>query len=182
MIIEWGTHRLQLVEGNITAQSVDVVMNAANSELAGGGGVDGAIHRAAGPSVMAETRQCYPDGCPTGQAVLSTAGLLPAKHIAHAVGPIWEGGHRGEPELLRSAFRQTLLLAESVEARSIACPALSTGVYGYPIDLAAETILAEIRDFLCERLQQTPPWDIRIVLFDAGAYAAFARVLEQMAD
>ncbi len=181
MIVEFGGHRLQLVQGDITQQQVEVIVNAANTDLAGGGGVDGAIHRAAGPSVMAETDQRYPAGCPTGDCVETSAGQLPARFLLHAVGPVWRGGHRGEPELLRSAYRNCLNRAELLECRSIAFPALSTGAYGYPIDLAAETTLDEIRQFLSEA--RTPPvWDIRLVLFDRGAYAAFARVLETMVE
>ena len=181
MIVEFGGHRLQLVQGDITQQQVEVIVNAANTDLAGGGGVDGAIHRAAGPAVMAETGQRYPEGCPTGDCVETSAGQLSARFLRHAVGPIWKGGHRGDPELLRSAYRNCLNRAEQLECRSMAFPALSTGAYGYPIDLAAETTLGEIRQFLSE-VRPSPAWDIRLVLFDRGAYAAFARVLETMVE
>jgi O-acetyl-ADP-ribose deacetylase (regulator of RNase III) len=175
--VQFGRHRIELVRGDITTQQVDAVVNAANSALAGGGGVDGAIHRAAGPSVMEETRRRYPRGCPTGEAVVTAAGHLPARFIFHAVGPVWQGGHRGEPDLLRSAYRRCLELAIAHDCRSVAFPAISTGIYGYPMDLAAETALEEIRRFLVEQATAAP-LTVRMVLFDAGAYAAFARVLE----
>jgi O-acetyl-ADP-ribose deacetylase len=177
MNVQFGPHRVQLVQGDITRQTADAIVNAANSALAGGGGVDGAIHRAGGPSLMEETRRRYPDGCPTGDAVETAAGKLSAKRVFHAVGPVWRGGHQGEPELLRSAYRRCLELAAEHNCRSIAFPAISTGVYGYPIDLAAEHSLDEVIDWFSADPQR-PPLEVRFVLFDAGAYAAFARVLE----
>ena len=179
MLVQFGTCRLELVQGDITRQRVDAIVNAANSKLAGGGGVDGAIHRAAGSTLMDETRQRYPDGCPTGSAVATSAGLLNAKFVFHAVGPIWRGGVSGEIDLLKSAYRRCLELAVEHNCRSIAFPAISTGVYGYPIDLAAETSLAVTREFL---LTQKKPELVRFVLFDGGAFGAYARVLEAMAD
>lgn len=121
--------------GDITQESVDVVVNAANCDLKGGGGVDGAIHRAAGPSVMAECRQI--GSCATGSAVMTSAGKLPAKKIIHAVGPVWHGGGHKEPELLKRAYESCFRLAKNNELRSIAFPAISTGVYGYPKKEAA---------------------------------------------
>src|SRR3954452_49553 len=117
---------LELVMGDITQQDVDAIVNAANSRLAGGGGVDGAIHRAGGPSIMEETRQLYPDGCPTGSAVITAAGNLRAKYVIHAVGPFWSGGNRREAGLLAAAYRTSLELAAAHDCRSIALPALST--------------------------------------------------------
>jgi O-acetyl-ADP-ribose deacetylase (regulator of RNase III) len=179
MVVTFGDCRLGLLQGDITVQQVDAVVNAANASLAGGGGVDGAIHRAAGPSVMQETRASYPDGCPTGSAVATSGGNLPAKHIFHAVGPRWRGGHKGERELLRSAYRRCLELSIEHRCRSLAFPAISTGVYGYPMDLAAEDSLAAVRDFLVA--EQTPRL-VSFVLFDAGAYGAYARVLESFVE
>lgn len=175
MNVQFGLSRVELVQGDITRQAVDTIVNAANSELAGGGGVDGAIHRAAGPTIMQETRARFPLGCPTGDAVVTAAGGLPVKFIFHAVGPIWRGGQHREPELLRSCYRRCLELAVKHGCQSIAFPAISTGVYGFPVDLAAENSLDVIRRFLndCEQ-----PLVVRIVLFDGGFYAAFARVLE----
>lgn len=172
-----GSCRLELLQGDITRQQVDAIVNAANSQLAGGGGVDGAIHRAGGPALMAETRQMFPGGSPTGSAVPTTAGNLPAKFVFHAVGPVWRGGQDREPELLRSAFNRCLELAIEHDCQSLAFPAISTGVYGYPKDLAAEETLQTIRAFL-ESNQR--PALVRMVLFDGGTYGAFARVLESM--
>lgn len=170
---------LELMQGDITRQSVDAIVNAANSELAGGGGVDGAIHQAAGPSVMAETQARYPLGCPTGDAVSSAGGLLPAKWIFHAVGPVWRGGDQNEATLLRSCYRRCLELAAKHDCASIAFPAISTGVYRFPIDLAAENSIDEVRLFLESAAK---PLVARFVLFNAGAYGAFARVLETYLD
>jgi len=169
--------RIELTQGDITAQEVDAVVNAANSRLAGGGGVDGAIHRRGGPAVMAETDQKYPDGCPTGSAVISGAGNLAAKHVIHAVGPVWGGGNRGEADLLAGAHRKSLELAVEHGCRSIAFPALSTGAYRYPIDQAARVALATVMEFLLEKKE---PELVRFVLFDAGAYGAFSAALEEL--
>lgn len=172
-----GDCQLELTQGDITRQSVDAIVNAANSALAGGGGVDGAIHRAAGPSLMEETSRLYPQGCPTGSAVATSAGKLPARFVFHAVGPVWAGGQQGEPGLLRAAFLKCLMLARDHGCKSIAFPAISTGAYGYPIDLAAEVALGVSREFL---QQYDAPESVRFVLFGEGAYGAFARVLEAM--
>jgi O-acetyl-ADP-ribose deacetylase (regulator of RNase III) len=169
--------RLELHVGDITAQRVDAIVNAANSHLAGGGGVDGAIHRAGGPEIMADTDRRYPEGCPTGGAVPSVAGKLNAKYVFHAVGPRWKGGRAGEPELLASAYRKCLELALANECNSIAFPAISTGIYGYPMDQAAEIALGTIRDFLAARGR---PATVRFILFSEGAYGAFARVIESI--
>lgn len=179
MIVQFGSCRIELAQGDITAQQVDAIVNAANSRLAGGGGVDGAIHRAAGPALMAETCAQFPDGCPTGSAVATSAGRLPVKFVFHAVGPIWRGGVAREAELLAATYRRCLELAVEHSCRSIAFPALSTGVYGYPMDLAAERSLAAVREFL---LQHQQPELVRIVLFDGGSFGAFARVLETMTE
>lgn len=177
MLVQFGSSRLELVEGNIVLQQVDAIVNAANSQLAGGGGVDGAIHRAGGEELMVETNRRYPEGCPTGDAVATSAGRLPAQHVFHAVGPVWRGGIHGEPDLLRSAIRRCLELAIEHNCDSIAFPAISTGVYGYPSDLAAQESLGTVRDFLIERGQ---PDLVRFVLFGEGSFGAFARVLEAM--
>lgn len=179
MIVQFGACRVELVQGDITRQDVDAIVNAANHALKGGGGVDGAIHRAAGPSLMEETRNKYPDGCPTGSAVSTSAGRLLSKFVFHAVGPIWRGGVAGEADLLASAYRRCLELAVEHSCRSIAFPALSTGVYAYPMDLASERSVTTVREFLLDRQQ---PELVRFVLFDAGSYGAFARTLETMAE
>jgi O-acetyl-ADP-ribose deacetylase (regulator of RNase III) len=174
-----GDSLLELALGDIVAQPVDAIVNAANSRLAGGGGVDGAIHRAGGPEIMAETRRRYPDGCPTGSAVASGAGLLPAKFVFHAVGPVWQGGRQGEPTLLKSAYETCLKLAVQHQCRTIAFPALSTGAYGYPLDRAALDALAAVIEFL----QGEPTaLTVRFVLFGEGALGAFSRALEELLE
>ena len=168
---------IELIRGDVTLQATDAIVNAANSSLAGGGGVDGAIHRAGGPSIMAETRRRYPDGCPTGSAVISGAGELPAKHVIHAVGPVWNGGHRKEADLLASAYRHCLELAVEHDCGSIAFPSLSTGAYRYPLDQAAGVALGTVWDYL-----QTAgrPEVVRFVLFGDEAYAAFHKALTEL--
>ena len=172
-----GSCVLELVTGDITRQTTDAIVNAANSRLAGGGGVDGAIHRAGGPSIMAETRQHYPQGCPTGDAVITGAGQLPARYVIHAVGPIWNGGQHHEAEQLASAYQQSLAVAVAHQCHSVAFPSLSTGAYGYPVALAAQTALATVVAFLREHRQ---PSGVRFVLFDSGTYAAYAAALGEM--
>lgn len=165
-----GGRRLRLVEGDITRQSADVIVNAANSALAGGGGVDGAIHRAAGPSLMRELRRI--GSCPTGGAVATGAGALPARWVFHAVGPIYRGGGQGEAELLASCYRTCLRMAEEREARSICFPSISTGAYGYPLAEAARIAL----DASTSHLEQpeTQLQEIVFVLYGLAAYEAYA--------
>ncbi|REJ67256.1 MAG: macro domain-containing protein [Planctomycetota bacterium] len=177
MRVEIASTWLELVDGDITAQEVACVVNAANSRLAGGGGVDGAIHRAAGPTLMEETRRRYPEGCPTGSAVISSAGELAAEYVIHAVGPVWNGGQSGEAEQLAAAYRRALELAHEQACASIALPALSTGAYGYPVDLAARVALGTSIDFVSEH---SLPSLVRFVLFGGGAYGAFAAALEEL--
>jgi O-acetyl-ADP-ribose deacetylase (regulator of RNase III) len=126
---------IELVVGDITEQEVDAIVNAANSTLLGGGGVDGAIHRAGGPSILAECRDL--GGCPPGEVKATGAGDLPAKHVLHAVGPVWRGGGSGEPDQLAACYRRAIELAAALGDRTIAFPAISTGAYGYPVELAA---------------------------------------------
>ncbi len=177
MLIMVEECRLQLVRGDITLQEVDAIANEANSELAGGGGVDGAIHRAAGPSVMEETEREFPGGCRTGTAVPTSAGALSAQFIFHTVGPIWRGGGEDEELLLRGCYRSCLELTVERGLESVAFPSISTGVYGYPVDLAAEASLDEVRRFL---ETQRRPSLVRFVLFSDGDYGAYSRVLEEM--
>ncbi|MGW8256502.1 MAG: O-acetyl-ADP-ribose deacetylase, partial [Thermoguttaceae bacterium] len=173
--VEINKSVLELLQGDVTTQEVDAVVNAANSRLAGGGGVDGAIHRRGGPSIMAETKERYPQGCPTGSAVISSAGNLAAKYVIHAVGPVWSGGGRHETDLLAGAYRSCLELALEHDCRSIAFPALSAGAYRFPIDAAAQIALSTAIDFLREHGK---PDLVRFVLFDAPTYKAFAAALE----
>ena len=178
MQVKINNQTLELRQGDITLQEVDALVNAANSSLAGGGGVDGAIHRRGGPSIMTQTRDKYPDGCPTGSAVISGGGSLPREYVIHAVGPIWDGGRRGEAELLASAYRRCLELAVEHGCQSIAFPSLSTGAYRYPVDQAARIALRTITAYLNEQGQ---PGLVRFVLFDAGTYGAYAAALEEIA-
>jgi O-acetyl-ADP-ribose deacetylase (regulator of RNase III) len=168
---------LELALGDITEQKVDAIVNAANSQLAGGGGVDGAIHRRGGPSIMSETARRYPQGCRTGSAVISTAGNLPARYVIHAVGPRWRGGTAGEAELLASAYRTALSLASGHQCKSIALPALSCGVYGYPADEAGRIALSTARSFLAEDATIAV---VRFVLFSSDILNTFAAALEEI--
>ena len=169
---------VELVQGDITDQQVDAIVNAANRHLAGGGGVDGAIHRRGGPAIMEETRRRYPDGCPTGSAVISGAGELPAKYVIHAVGPIWRGGEQGEAERLASAYRRSLELAFEHGCESVALPALSAGAYGYPLGEACRVALREAFDFL---QHHDGPRLVRFVLFSEDVRQAFAEALHELA-
>lgn len=168
---------LELVRGDITEQEVDAIVNAANSGLRGGGGVDGAIHRAGGPQIMEECRRI--GGCPTGEAVITTAGDLPADRVIHAVGPVWRGGGGGEADLLAGAYRSSLQLAASEGLRSIAFPSLSTGAYRYPIEQAARVALGAVIGYLRENPGALDL--VRFVLFTEDDLRVYEAALEDLA-
>ena len=166
---------IRLVQGDITRIAVDAIVNAANSSLTGGGGVDGAIHRAGGPAVMEDLERRYGRGrhCPTGSAVISVGGELPAGFVIHAVGPIWRGGTAGEAERLASAYRTSLDLAAREGVRTVAFPSISTGIYGYPVDLAAPVALGAVRTWIAEHPDALDA--LTFVLFSADTLEAFER-------
>jgi O-acetyl-ADP-ribose deacetylase len=159
--------RVEIVRGDITKQDVDAIVNAANPSLLGGGGVDGAIHRAGGPAILEECRRL--GGCAVGEAKATGGGRLPARFVIHTVGPIWRGGTHGERELLRDAHLSSLRVAAELGVRSVAFPAISCGVYGFPLAEAAPIALSVARD------HEHEPALVRFVLFDGPAYDAFAR-------
>ncbi|MGV9671138.1 O-acetyl-ADP-ribose deacetylase [Gordonia sp. NPDC003504] len=164
---------IALVRGDITVESVDAVVNAANSSLLGGGGVDGAIHRRGGPEILAECRDLratrFPDGLPAGQAVATTAGRLPARWVIHTVGPVYSA-HQDRSAILASCYRETLRVADELGATSVAFPAISTGIYGWPIDDGARIAAATVR------ATDTSVTQVRFVLFDDRAFDAFSAV------
>ena len=165
---------LELIQGDIAAQTTCAVVTAANAQLAGGGGVDGVIHRAAGPELLRFIRGL--GGCPTGSAVITPAFLLErqgVRNVIHAVGPIWRGGHSGEADLLAGAYRHSLELAVQVGCESVAFPAISTGVYGYPLPEAARVSVAAILGVL----QEQPDLQVRLVFYDRGTLNVFRRAL-----
>lgn len=169
--------RIRIVEGDITNIPVDAMANAANAMLAGGGGVDGAIHRAGGPSLMQELDALRPQRAPVpaGQAVATGAGALPAKFVFHAVGPVWGGGSEGEAEALGSCYRECLRLAEERECRLVSFPAISTGVYGYPKEKAAPVALAAVLDFLSSEARSVE--EVVFVLFGAEDFREYTTLL-----
>lgn len=162
-----------LLRGDITEQTAEAIVNAANTSLLGGGGVDGAIHRQGGPAILAECKRI--GGCATGDAVITTGGKLPAKFVIHTVGPFWSGGRRGEEELLAAAYRSSLRLAVARELRSIAFPSISTGAYRFPIERAAEIALRTVTTFLAAGGHQLD--EVRFVLFTDADLAVYERTL-----
>jgi O-acetyl-ADP-ribose deacetylase (regulator of RNase III) len=171
-----GTSSIELVQGDITDQAMDAIVNAANAELAGGGGVDGAIHRAGGPDIMAACRAI--GGCPTGKAVATTAGSLSARQVIHAVAPRYQGGSQGEAGLLASAYESALEIASQADLKTVAFPSLGTGAYGYPVEDAARVALGTVVDFLGSHPQVER---VRFVLFDEETLAVYQQVLMEVA-
>ena len=168
--------RIELIQSDITRQQVDAIVNAANQSLLGGGGVDGALHRAAGPDLLAECRGL--GGCQTGQAKITRGYRLPAKFVIHAVGPVYSGGRRGEAGLLRSCYETSLRLAEENGCRTIAFPAISCGVYGYPMEEAAQVALTAAAEWLA---RHPSPETVRFVLFAQAAYTTWRKVYDRLA-
>ncbi|MDO8445174.1 MAG: O-acetyl-ADP-ribose deacetylase [Deltaproteobacteria bacterium] len=175
MEIKIDDSTLSLLRGDITQEETEAIVNAANSALAGGGGVDGAIHRAGGPKIMEECRRI--GGCPTGQAVITTGGNLKARYVIHTVGPIYRDGKSGEPELLASAYRNSLKIAVEKGVQSISFPSISTGAYGYPINEAAGIALGSAIDFI--KTHRNPKL-IRFVLFSDRDLKAYEEALKGM--
>jgi O-acetyl-ADP-ribose deacetylase (regulator of RNase III) len=166
--------RIELVQGDITKLKVDAIVNAANTSLLGGGGVDGAIHRAAGRGLLEECRTL--GGCPTGEAKITKGYNLPAKYVIHTVGPVWRGGRHGEDELLASCYRNSLALAKKHGIRTIAFPAISTGVYGFPMERAARIAVKEVAGFLEQNISVEK---VMLVCFDKFAHDVFAKALRE---
>lgn len=175
MDVKINNTTLSLIQGDITRQETDAIVNAANTRLAGGAGVDGAIHAAGGPSIMAECRRI--GGCPTGQAVMTTGGSLKARYVIHTVGPVYQGGGSGEAAQLKSAYLESLKLASDRGLKSLAFPAVSTGVYAYPLQEAARIALQTVTDYL---RQHGDLELVRFVLFSRTLYDIFAEELKNL--
>jgi len=174
-------HRMSAIQGDITRQDTDAIVNAANSSLMGGGGVDGAIHRAGGPAILEECKEIVrrQGRLPTGQAVITTGGRLPARYVIHTVGPVWRGGGRGEPELLARAYRESLKLAAARKLRRVAFPSISTGVYGYPVTEAAGVAVGTVSEFLSGEPGAVK--EVVFVLFDSHTYETYATAIRNAA-
>jgi O-acetyl-ADP-ribose deacetylase (regulator of RNase III) len=172
-----GDPRITIVEGDITQQRVDAIVNAANTSLLGGGGVDGAIHRAAGPGLLAECRTL--GGCPTGEARITKGYNLPAQWVIHTAGPVWRGGKYGEDDLLARCYRNCLILAAQHAIRTIAFPAISTGIYGFPLERATQIAITETSRFLAGN---TEIEEVRFVCFGAGTYRVYRSIIDDVAN
>jgi len=176
-ILKIGNATLELVQGDITDQQVGAIVNAANAQLSGGSGVNGAIQKRGGPAILTETSERYPNGCPTGSAVITAAGDLLANYVIHAVGPRYQDGQSNEAELLAGAYRASLELATKYARESVAMPALSAGIYGYPLDEAAKIAVGTVHDYLS---QHHTPQLVRFVLFDEPAMTAFQQAVKAL--
>lgn len=168
--------KIQIIKGDITKENTEAIVNAANQSLLGGGGVDGAIHRAGGPQILEECKiiRKQQGGCPTGEAVFTTGGKLPAKYVIHTVGPVWQDGHHEEKTLLENCYRNSLSIAEKLNVSSIAFPNISTGVYGFPKELAAQIAIATCKNYQTEIIQS-----LRFVCFDDENYEIYQRLLDK---
>jgi O-acetyl-ADP-ribose deacetylase (regulator of RNase III) len=178
---EVGKATVRLVRGDITEMETDAIVNAANSSLMGGGGVDGAIHRKGGPKMLEECKKIraseWPQGLPTGKVVITSAGNLKTRHVIHTVGPVWRGGNRGEPELLAQAYRNSLRLAVFKGLKTVAFPSISTGAYGYPVEDACRVALEAVKEFL----EKEDSLDVVVfVLFSESAFEVYADKAEEV--
>ncbi|MGE5588439.1 MAG: O-acetyl-ADP-ribose deacetylase [Clostridia bacterium] len=183
MEVTIGRTLLRLLQGDITEQAMDAIVNAANSELAGGGGVDGAIHRAGGPAIHEECMKIRRERgrLPAGKAVITTGGRLKARYVIHTVGPVWRGGGRGEDETLASAYRSSLQIATEHGLRTIAFPSISTGAYGFPVERAARVALGAVRDFLLSPEGRSID-EVRFVLFGAHDLEVYEHALKALSS
>jgi len=174
--------KLSIIKGDITQQDTEAIVNAANPSLMGGGGVDGAIHRAGGTSILEECKQIVSrqGRLPTGKAVITSGGNLKARYVIHTVGPVWHGGNRNEAELLASAYQESLKLAAESRLSSIAFPSISTGAYGYPVDVAAKVAIGAVSSFLQEKV--TSIKEVVFVLFDSATFTAYSSALSEISD
>jgi O-acetyl-ADP-ribose deacetylase (regulator of RNase III) len=173
-LLSWGKTNVRIVQGDITDQVVEAVVNAANSSLMGGGGVDGAIHRRGGPTILEECRRIrkneWPDGLPSGRAVVTGGGRLKARYVIHTVGPVWRGGGVNEPDVLAECYRNCLAIVKRLGLGSVAFPSISTGAYGYPVEEACRTALSAVKGFV-ER-EGRPP-EVVFVLFNENDFATY---------
>ena len=172
--------KLSIIKGDITQQDTEAIVNAANPSLMGGGGVDGAIHRAGGTSILEECKQIVSrqGRLPTGKALITSGGNLKARYVIHTVGPVWHGGNRNEAELLASAYQESLKLAAESRLSSIAFPSISTGAYGYPVDAAAKVAIGAVSSFLQEKV--TSIKEVVFVLFDSATFTAYSSALSEI--
>lgn len=177
----WGKTRIRILQGDITDQDADAIVNAANSSLMGGGGVDGAIHRRGGPEILEECklirRDEWPDGLPAGEAVITSGGKLKARRVIHTVGPIWRGGSENEGEILANCYRNSLRIAATQGLRGVAFPSISTGAYGYPIRQASRTALRTVKE---HAEKQGGPAEVAFVLFTEGDLEVYLRALREL--
>ena len=177
----WGRTKIRLVQGDITDQDAEAVVNAANSSLMGGGGVDGAIHRRGGPAILQECKQIrqrvWPSGLPAGKAVITTGGSLKARHVIHTVGPVWSGGGRGEAEALAECYHSSLRIAVQEGLKSVAFPSISTGAYGYPIREASRVALKAVKSYA---VSVGAPAEVTFVLFGENDFKEYVEALEEL--